>query len=312
MTPLVTIAIPCYNAGRWIAAAVRSALDQTWPEKEVIVVDDGSTDESRSELEKFGGAIRVIRGEHRGGNAARNQALAAARGEWVQFLDADDYLEAEKIAQQLAETNEGAQADVIYSPVWVEEAGSRTPSPIDAGRDIHSQWLSWQIPQTGGALWRRSALDGLGGWKEGQPCCQEHELYLRALKAGLRFEFAPTPHAVYRVWSNETVCRRDPRLVIRVKTGLIDELQTWLQQRGEWTETHRRIAGQACFEMARTLAKYDLDEAEAYHRERAGKQLWYLHGPAAPATYQIAYRTLGFSRAERIAAARRVEQPVSS
>jgi len=85
-------------------------------------------------------------------------------------------------------------------------------------------------------------------------------------------------------------------------------MQAWLQERGQWTEAHRRIAGQACFEMARTLAKHDLEEAEAYHRERSRKHLLYLHGPAAPATYQIAYHTLGFSRAERLAASRRTEQ----
>ena len=310
MSPLVTIAIPCYNAERWIGEAVRSALAQTWPEKEVIVVDDGSTDGSLPALEEFGVAIRLCRGAHRGGNAARNQALAEARGEWVQFLDADDYLEPEKIAQQLAESGEGAPADVIYSPVWIEDSGSRTASPVHAGNDIFSQWLAWEIPQTGGALWRRSALNAIGGWKEGQPCCQEHELYLRALQAGLRFQFAPTPHAAYRIWSEETVCRRDPRLVIRVKTGLIDELQAWLAAKGRWTETHRRIAGQACFEMARSLAKYDLAEAEAYHRERSARQMLYLHGPAAPTVYQIAYRTLGFARAERLAAARRPEAPL--
>src|SRR4051812_17375713 len=98
MTPLVTIAIPCFNAGLSIGAAVQSALDQSWPEKEIIVVDDGSLDDSLEVLERFGPAIQVIRGEHRGGNAARNLALAQAQGEWVQFLDADDYLEREKIA----------------------------------------------------------------------------------------------------------------------------------------------------------------------------------------------------------------------
>ncbi len=127
MSPVVTIAIPCFNAGPWIGAAVQSALDQSWPEKEVVVVDDGSTDDSLAVLEGFGAAIRLVRGEHRGGNAARNQALAEGRGEWVQFLDADDYLEPEKITRQFAETGDGAQSVVLYSPVWIEEAGQRAP-----------------------------------------------------------------------------------------------------------------------------------------------------------------------------------------
>lgn len=305
--PRVTIAIPCFNAERWITACVESALAQTWQDREVIVTDDGSTDGSLAALENFGDAIRLIRTDHRGGNHARNQALKAASGEWVQFLDADDWLEREKLAQQFAEAADGAAADVIYSPTWMEDARtqSREPSEIDPKLDVFSQWLAWQLPQTGGCLWRKSALDALGGWKEDQPCCQEHELYLRALQAGLRFGFAPTPHAVYRLWSEQTVCRRDPHLVIRVKTALIDTLQTWMQERGLWKREHAEVAGRACFEMSRTLAKSDLADAAAYHRERAARGLIHLAGPAAPHSYRLAHRLLGFACAEKLAAVRR-------
>ena len=305
--PRVTIAIPCFNAERWIAACVESALAQSWPEKEIVVVDDGSTDGSLGILEKLGTSIRLIRSDHRGGNHARNEALRHANGEWLQFLDADDYLEPAKLSQQFAESDGGANADVIYSATWMEDTGnqSREPSEIDPNLDIFGQWLAWQLPQTGGCLWRKSALETLGGWRADQPCCQEHELYLRAMQAGLRFVFAPTPHAVYRLWSEETVCRRDPRLVIRVKTELIDALQAWMQERGLWKAEHTRVAGRACFEMSRTLAKSDLPQAAAYHRERAARGLIHLAGPAAPRSYRVAHRLLGFAGAEKLAAARR-------
>ena len=309
MIPLVTIGIPCFNNGQWLRQAIDSALAQTWPAVEVIVVDDGSTDDSREVARAFGERIRTHTTGHLGAPHARNQALAQARGEWVQFLDADDYLEPEKIAQQFAETGGGENADVIYSPVIIEtvtgSAATRETSDTDSARDIHSQWIAWQIPQTGGALWRTSTLELLGGWSPQQPCCQEHELYLRALEARQRFVFAPTPHAVYRVWSEQTLCRRDPRLVIRERTKLIDYLHEWLAGHGAWTETHRRIAGQACFEMARTIAKYDLVEAAAYHRERCARGLLQLAGPAAPTSYRLAHRALGFTLAEKLAALRR-------
>ena len=309
MTPLVTIAIPCYNNGQWLRQAIESALAQTWPALEVIVVDDGSTDDSREVARTFGDRIRTLTTGHLGAPHARNQALAQARGEWLQFLDADDYLEPEKIAQQFAETGGGENADVIYSPVLIEtvtgSSAIRVLSGTDPSRDIHSQWIAWQIPQTGGALWRKSALEALGGWRAGQPCCQEHELYLRALCAGQRFVFAPTPHAVYRIWSEQTLCRRDPRLVIRERTRLIDTLQAWLTARSAWTEEHRRTAGRACFEMARTIAKFDLAEAATYHRERCACGLLRLDGPAAPAGYRLAHRLLGFTAAEKLAAFRR-------
>jgi len=307
MKPLVSIGIPSFNSARWLGQAIESALAQTWPEKEVIVVDDGSSDDSPEVARKFGSQIQLIVTENRGGNHARNQALRAAHGEWVQFLDADDYLEPEKIARQFAEANDGTDADIIYSPTWIEDLGQKTrePGPIDTRLDLYSQWLSWQIPQTGGPLWRKNALEAIGGWKEGQPCCQEHELYLRALQAGLRFRYAPTPHAVYRIWSEQTVCRRDPRQVIRVRTELMDTLQAWMQSRGLWTAEHARVAGQAFFEMSRTFARQDLAEAAAYFRERKKRGLIHLAGPAAPRSYRLAHRLLGFTGAERLAAARR-------
>ena len=306
MTPTVTVGIPCFNAERWLRSAIGSALAQTHAAVEVIVVDDGSTDGSREIAREFGGRIRTFTSDHLGAPAARNIALREARGEWMQFLDADDWLEPEKIARQFAETDGGADADIIYSPVWWEtwrgdHAAERTASALDTTRDLFTQWLTWELPQTGGCLWRKSALEKVGGWKTGHPCCQEHELYLRALQAGLRFRFAPTPHAVYRLWSEQTLCRKNPRQVIEVKTALIETLREWMQSRGLWTDAHQRVAGAACFEMSRTFAKDDLAEAARYHAARRAGGLIHPDGPAAPAPYRLMYQLLGFANAERIA-----------
>ena len=298
MKPRVSICIPCFNAERWIAAAVRSALAQTWPEIEVIVVDDGSTDGSLEALREFGATIRVLRGEHRGGNSARNLAWRSAQGEWIQFLDADDYLLPEKIARQFEEAADG---DVLFSPVWEEKDGVRTVAEIDAAQDIHALWLSWQFPQTGGCLWRRSALESIGGWNEAVPCCQDPELYLRGVQAGLRFSYAPTPNAVYRVWSDETLCRKDPMQMAEVRTELFQNLIDWMRKRQLLGEHHIRLAGRAFFEMSRTLARYDLPRAARYHRQKKRAGLIRLAGPAAPLSYRAAYHLLGFSFAEKVA-----------
>src|SRR5262245_42280315 len=99
MGTLVSILIPCYNAERWIAQAIESALAQTGVEKEVIVVDDGSTDRSLDVIRQFDGHIRWETGPNRGGGASRNRLLELARGNWLQYLDADDYLLPDKIAR---------------------------------------------------------------------------------------------------------------------------------------------------------------------------------------------------------------------
>jgi hypothetical protein len=305
----VSIAIPCYNAERWVAQAIESALAQTGIEPEVTVVDDGSTDRSREIVAGFGEKVQLLHGQHRGANHARNLALAKATGKWVQFLDADDFLEPQKIQRQLEEAGGGADADVLYSPVWIETWSDRCIAREQSGTspemDWDTQWIRWHIPQTGGALWRRAPLVELGGWKEGQPCCQEHELYLRARKAGLRFRYAPTPGAVYRIWSEETLCRKDPVLVTQARTALMDEMWRWLQETGRATEGHRRAIGQACFEMARTWARYDLGAAGDYHSDRKERGMIHLAGPAAPRFYRWIYHVAGFSLAERAAKAMR-------
>jgi glycosyltransferase involved in cell wall biosynthesis len=309
MPPLVSIGIPCYNAAQWIAASVRSALDQSWPAKEVIVVDDGSTDGTLEELRKFGDAIHVEQAAHGGANRARNLLLKAARGEWIQYVDADDYLRKEKIARQFEEAGETNGVDVIYSPVLVEtwrdgRPLEPAPEPLDARADIYTQLLRWQLPQTSGALWRKAALGGIGGWDEDPTqLCDEHDCYFRALKAGLRFVFAPTPNAVYRIWSEETRSHSNQRPVILSRTALSEGLRDWLKARGEWTPAHEEALGQSFLEMARKLASQDLEFAARYQAARKGEIR--LAGPAAPKRYQFVYRALGFRVAELVGRALR-------
>ena len=100
-SPLVSILIPCCNNDRWVTEAVQSCLDQTYVTVEIIVVDDGSTDGSVKVLQAFGSSINLITGPNRGGGAARNSALRASSGEFIQYLDADDLLDATKIEEQV-------------------------------------------------------------------------------------------------------------------------------------------------------------------------------------------------------------------
>src|ERR1700732_3161240 len=130
----VSILIPCYNAERWVAQAIESALAQTWSEKEVIVMDDGSRDGSLEVIKSFGARIVWETGPNRGGNVARNRLLELARGEWLQYLDADDYLLPLKIERQVTFLREHPACDVVYSPVlwvnWSEQKIEQEVTPI--------------------------------------------------------------------------------------------------------------------------------------------------------------------------------------
>ncbi len=301
----VAVVIPCHNAERWLGEAIQSALDQTANVVEVIVVDDGSSDGSLKVAEAFGSRVILLRGAWGNGNCARNHGLAAATGEWVQFLDADDFLIQDKIAGQLAAASDGV--DVIYSPLIVrnETTGEESVDRPTPDSDLAEQWLRWELCQTGAALWRIESLRRMGGWKEGLPCCQDNELTLRALMNGLKFQYVDHPGAVYRIWSEETVCRKDPRRVIRQKTQLIDECLAWLKRTGEFDARHRQIAGQACFEMARTLARSSFRGAVIFHSDRKRIGLIRPDGPSAPLSYRFLYHILGFLLTESIACLQR-------
>lgn len=116
MSPIVSIVIPCYNKVAYVAAAIESALSQT-ADCEVIVIDDGSTDGSLEAIRHFDGRIRWETGPNRGGSAARNRGLTLAEGRFIQFLDADDILPADKVALQLARLA-GAPVDTIALCPW--------------------------------------------------------------------------------------------------------------------------------------------------------------------------------------------------
>ena len=118
MRPLVSILIPAYNAEPWIADTIQSALAQTWPRKEIIVVDDGSDDRTISIANEFSSrGVFVAFQKNRGEAAARNKALSFCSGDYIQWLDADDILAPDKISRQM-EFAESCTNERICSSEW--------------------------------------------------------------------------------------------------------------------------------------------------------------------------------------------------
>ena len=234
MGTLVSILIPCYNAERWIAHAIHSALAQTWNEKEVIVVDDGSTDSSLDVIRQFRGCIRWETGPNRGGGAARNRLLELASGKWIQYLDADDYLLPNKIAAQAEFITTHPDLDVVFGPITIEYwSEHRTRRELLEIPEPYDPWVllaSWRLPQTGAPLWRKQVIVDVGGWKPDQPCCQEHELYLRLLIGGKLFAYHPTNGAVYRQWSTDTLSKRNVSEVHRGRLEIEQRLEDYLRE----------------------------------------------------------------------------------
>jgi glycosyltransferase involved in cell wall biosynthesis len=116
MGELVSILIPAYNAERWIRDTIRSAVDQTWPHKEIIVVDDGSRDQTLSIARQFASKeVSVVTQANQGSASARNHAFSICQGDYIQWLDADDLLAPDKIARQLGFAESGRESRVLLT-----------------------------------------------------------------------------------------------------------------------------------------------------------------------------------------------------
>lgn len=311
MNPKVSILIPCYNAEMWIAQAIESALNQTYPNKEVIVVDDGSTDGSLEIIKSFGDSIRWETGSNQGGNVARNRLLELSTGEWLQYLDADDYLLPDKIAKQVQYLAQFPQTDIVYSPSILEyyqqDKSWQEVLPIP---EPHDSWIllaRWYLPQTGSPLWRKQAIIDVGGWKVDQPCCQEHELYLRLLIAGKRFEYFGEAGSVYRQWSESTVCKRDQLTTHRQLLVIQDKIEEYLQYNNQLTQPRQNAINQTRFEKARMIWLSDPQWAVRVIAQIHTNSKYFMpSGSAAPKLYSLTYRFLGFAIAEKIAQFKRI------
>jgi len=309
---LVSILIPCFNAERFIRQCIDSALAQIWPDKEIIVVDDGSTDGSLDIIRSFDGRIRWETGPNRGGNATRNRLLEFAGGEWLQYLDADDYLRPGKIRGQAEFAQHHPAVDVICSPTVSEKMqGGRTvllESQFVSKRDPWIMLARWHLPQTGGTLWKRTALQKVGGWRSNQPCCQEHELYERLLEAGCRFEFLDEGLAVYREWNdNSRLTHKLADEVERQRLVIMDRMERALRDRQRLTLARRQAINDLRHEIARKTWLKDEQAALDIVRtiERSDPSFFPSETPASPPAYRLVYKAIGFRGAQRLAAGRR-------
>lgn len=209
--PLVSILIPAYNAQRWIADTLRSALEQTWPRKEIIVVDDGSKDETITIAKQFESqGVRVVVQSNQGASAARNNAFAQSHGDFIQWLDADDLLAPDKIARQMEPVMQGlvgprallsgSWAHFMYRP-WRAEF---VPSSLWC--DLSPQeWLIRKMEQnifmqTGTWLVSRELTEAAGPWDARMLGDDDGEYFCRVLMASEGVRFIADAKVYYRAF----------------------------------------------------------------------------------------------------------------
>lgn len=208
MGQLVSILIPCYNAAPYIAAALDSALAQTWQEKEIIAVNDGSTDRSGEILESYRSrGIKVIYQENKGQCAAANRAFQESSGDYIKFFDADDLLAPRTIELQMGRV--AGSTTVVASCEWgrfyANDLSTFKLELQPVWRDMDpTEWLVESWLSGGGmmqsALWLvpRALLGKCGLWNQDLSLINDFEFFARVLSHASEVRFAPGARLYYR------------------------------------------------------------------------------------------------------------------
>lgn len=200
----VSVLIPTYNYGQYIEQAIRSVLAQTFRDYEIIVVDDGSEDNTEETVKQFPEVV-YYKTEHSGVGHVRNRALELSSGEYVAFLDSDDYWACDKLEKQVEYLNKHSQSKIIFTEIesFLDSAISE-PNPVQIA-ELNASLVS-VLPS---ALIRKQVFQNVGYFKEGISRGEDTDWLLRAKNAGLRIDES-IPEKLYfrRIHASNSVVSR--------------------------------------------------------------------------------------------------------
>lgn len=188
--PLISVIIPAYNAEITIERAIKSVLSQTYKEIEIIIIDDGSTDNTVECIRPFGNAVKYIYQENCGVSIARNTGVAAAYGEWVAFLDADDEWHPDKLKIQMKYIQD--IPDIIFcstKDIYAEQGENKPFPEFDINSSGYSIWQQIAILRknkinTSSVLLKRNIFNKVGGFDETLHHSEDRDLWLKILYRG--------------------------------------------------------------------------------------------------------------------------------
>ncbi|NQZ98676.1 MAG: glycosyltransferase [Myxococcales bacterium] len=317
--PLVSVIIPCYNGSRFLAEAIESVLAQAHENLELIVVDDGSTDDSLEIVRGFGDRVRSEPLPHNQGvNFARNRGVEVARGEFLQFLDSDDLLRPEKIARSLEVFDD--DDDVVFTGVesfGEVEVSHDLPAPPSwygvlrrwLGRAAGSEQVVWdpsfpaeffvlQGAQTAQLLHRKANYLRTGGFDRQLFEMDDWEFHFRLALAGTRFRRIPDPLVAYRHHEGPGRLRLSPR---RADTALhIFRMMVEQARAADALDGRLRRALAARMAVwARALLRQDRPD-HAREVYAMALDLDFLPRGSASPLYDVLARVAGIERAEAL------------
>jgi glycosyltransferase involved in cell wall biosynthesis len=201
-TPQVSVVIPAYNCAAYIGQAVDSVLNQTYANCEIIVVDDGSKDDTRLILENYGDRVRYIYQQNQGVSIARNSGIQLARGEFVAFLDADDFFLPDKLAAQIAVFAAQPNLGIVHSGWRLVNSKGEPFQDVKPWQKVPKldleMWLRWKPVLPSAMMFRRHWLEHAGGFDPRFPPAEDTDLVLRLSLMGCEADWLRQITVCYR------------------------------------------------------------------------------------------------------------------
>lgn len=300
---LVSVVIPCYNKAAYVRETLTSVLRQTYRAIEVLVIDDGSTDGSWDVVRSFGDRILCERTENHGACHARNLGASKARGRYLMFLDADDFLSQHALRGLVMALESSPESSVAICPwsSWIPqgEGWIEAEAPFDlcppTGDPLHAWLGGWYVPPCS-ILWPARLFGRVGGWDEALTANQDGDLMMRALVGGVGIERADEGRAFYRqVAGGPSVSQADNRDMLVSKLRVLSKVEDRLTAQGRLSE-YRVSLGRAYHRVL--SAYYCRDPALARRYVRHKRALAGRESIDGPLLHRLVCHLVGLERKE--------------
>lgn len=308
MTNLVSVIIPCYNAEQWLNEAIDSVLGQTYPQIEIIVIDDGSSDRSLEVVKSYGERVIWRSQKNQGANTARNAGFSLASGNYIQYLDADDYLLPDKIAQQV-ECLRSNDADFVYGDWRYQHHLADGEVYLDEIRVcgdksdfLESLLANDRWSNLAPMLFTRSLVKEVS-WDETLTAAQDRDFLFSVMLAGAKCIYLPGCNSIYRLHPGETVSTTSKTRWFTAHCRVMAKAEQKLRDRGLMSGNYRQALATAYWAMGREYIYSNSDRNYALYAktlDRVYRLAPNLFLQDKSRVYQTMFRILGYQTTEKL------------